>query len=57
LTADPTREEMEDLKRLAAEGDVDSFGDPAMSIAAAEAAADDEGNPSGSCRCRCSCSR
>jgi hypothetical protein len=42
LTADPTREEMEDLKRLAAEGDVDSFGDPAMSIAAAEAAADDE---------------
>ena len=42
MTADPTREEMEDLKRLAAEGDVDSCGDPAMSIAAAEAAADDE---------------
>lgn len=31
-----------ELRRLAAEGDVDAFGDPALSVAGAEAAADDE---------------
>jgi putative MATE family efflux protein len=35
-------EEQADLERRAAEGDVDAFGDPAISVAAAEAAADDE---------------
>jgi putative MATE family efflux protein len=36
------RDERDELRRLAAEGDVDAFGDPALSVAAAEAAADDE---------------
>lgn len=36
------RAEMADLRRRAAEGDIDSFGDGALSIAGAEAAADDE---------------
>lgn len=35
-------QELDDLRRRAAEGDVDAFGDPALSIAASEAAADDE---------------
>ena len=51
MTAEPTAppaaeptdaEEMIDLRRRAAEGDIDSFGDPALSVAGAEAAADDE---------------
>ncbi len=39
---DGTQKESEELERLAAEGDVGAFADPALSVAAAEAAADDE---------------
>jgi putative MATE family efflux protein len=43
LRADqPTQDAEADLRRLAAEGEVDAFGDPAMSVAGAEGAADDE---------------
>lgn len=41
-TDQPTQDAEADLRRLAAEGEVDAFGDPAMSVAGAEGAADDE---------------
>jgi putative MATE family efflux protein len=40
--AEADRAKQAELERLAAEGDVDSFGDPSMGVAVAEGAADDE---------------
>ncbi|MFM8872496.1 MAG: MATE family efflux transporter, partial [Phycisphaerales bacterium] len=43
MRTDRTTQDAEsDLRRLAAEGEIDAFGDPAMSVAGAEGAADDE---------------
>ena len=42
MQADPDEHKDAELRRLAAEGDVDAFGDPALTVAGAEAAADDE---------------
>jgi putative MATE family efflux protein len=42
VTEADARAEMQDLRRRAAEGDIDSFGNAALSMAVADAAADDE---------------
>ena len=42
MSTDPVNAKDAELRRLAAEGDIDAFGDPAISVAGAEAAADDE---------------